>query len=282
MIPRDPGDTGSLALALFHKWVPSRIFMIITVYMDESGTHAGAPNMIVGGYVARLGQCYDLEKKFGMLLIRNGLTYHHTKEFIQRTGEYKGWSHDKQEKFIKEASKIIRKNTLCGFTVTLKHEDYRDFYLSNTRPKKFLLDSKYGLCFRILLSFLPTMVQKSFGNNKIEMHIVLEAGATGVGFGDTERIFDLFKRNTKPEIARIVKTRTVVNKKESRGLQIADMIAYGAFRAEQRQPTLTYYHPESSIDDAAAQVPDKWPVFRLEATPSVLRELKGNICALAL
>jgi hypothetical protein len=277
MIPRNPGDIGSLALALFHKWVPSKVFMIVTAYMDESGTHAGAPNMVVGGYVGRLGQWYHLERKFGALLTKNGLTYHHTKELIHREGEYKGWCRNREDKYIKRAAKIIRENTLCGFIATLKHEDYQKFYLSDHRPKRIPLDSKYGVCFRIILSFLPTMVQKSFGDNEVEMHMVLEAGATGVGFGDTERIFHLFKKDAPREMARIVKTRTVGDKKDSRGLQIADLAAYGAFHAEQCDAGLTYYPPGSTIDDVTNLVQCRSPVFRLPATPAVLQELMDNI-----
>ena len=54
VIPHRPGPTVSLALALFHRLEPERLFVIVSAYIDESGTH-GSPVTILGGVVGRLG-----------------------------------------------------------------------------------------------------------------------------------------------------------------------------------------------------------------------------------
>src|SRR5215831_2982391 len=52
------GPTATLALGIYHSWVPEQVFVIITAYGDESGTHVGSPMQILSGYVATLGQAW--------------------------------------------------------------------------------------------------------------------------------------------------------------------------------------------------------------------------------
>jgi hypothetical protein len=59
MSRRSRGFTANLAMALAHHWEPRKIFVIVTIYVDESGTH-GSPVVILGGCVGRLGQWVSL------------------------------------------------------------------------------------------------------------------------------------------------------------------------------------------------------------------------------
>jgi hypothetical protein len=52
--PLHPGPTGSLSLSLHHRWEPERPFVLITTYLDESGTHGSSTLMTMGGYVGKL------------------------------------------------------------------------------------------------------------------------------------------------------------------------------------------------------------------------------------
>jgi len=273
MIPRHPGPTASLALALFHRWEPQRGFVIYTAYIDVSGGHDGSPCMIMGGYIGRLGQWANLDHKFGALLKRNGLTYHHTKKMIHREGEYAGWSRERASRYINKVGRIIDKNTICGFTVRMRHEDFEKHYQAGDRPRKLRLDGKYGVCFRLFLSYMPRMLDHSLKD--IELHIVLESGDAGIG--DSERIFGLYKKEAPPALANIVKSRIIGDKKDYYGLQIADWGAYAAFQAEQGNPELVEYGLDATLAEAAKLVPYNSPVFRLEATPAVLKEFRDRL-----
>src|SRR5260221_3919698 len=195
--------------------------------------------MILAGCVGTLGKWADFNRKWGQLLKRNDLTYHHTKELMDTIGEYKNWPIRKKQKFITKAGKIGTGSTLCGFTVALKHSDYDEHYVAGHRPKKIPLDSKYGVCFRIFLSFLPMMMKKSLDADELKISVVMEAGAQGQG--DTSRIFNLFKKQAAPEQSQLISSITSADKREVFGLQYADFMAYTAFRAEQDNPDLTDY-----------------------------------------
>src|ERR1700730_13762739 len=41
-----------LCIALFHRWRPGRIFVILTSYHDEAGTHGGSPVTVMAGVMA--------------------------------------------------------------------------------------------------------------------------------------------------------------------------------------------------------------------------------------
>jgi hypothetical protein len=45
-----------------------RLFVIVTVYIDESGTHDGSPVLIMAGWVGRFGQWASFDPKWERLL----------------------------------------------------------------------------------------------------------------------------------------------------------------------------------------------------------------------
>jgi hypothetical protein len=247
--------------------------VIYTAYIDVSGHHAGSPVMVMGGYVGRLGQWANFDAKFGALLRKNNLTYHHTKKLAHGTGEYKGWNEQRKARHVNKIQRLIEKNTICGFSVSLKHADYESHYLNGGIPTSVILDNKYGLCFRIFLTQLSNMFQRSL--DKIELHLVQEDGDPGIG--DSARVFESFKKFASPDLIRIVKSRTVANKKDFYGLQIADWIAFASFRAEQGTPQLTYYPPEATLQEASSLAGYKAPIFRWAITPDVLTEMKKRL-----
>jgi hypothetical protein len=65
--------------------------VIVTVFMDESGTH-DSPVTILAGWVARLGQWAAFDPKWDRLLKRNGLSYFHSKKMRHSNGDFRGWS----------------------------------------------------------------------------------------------------------------------------------------------------------------------------------------------
>ncbi len=121
MIPHRPGPTVSLALALFHRLEPERLFVIVSAYIDESGTH-GSPVTILGGVVGRLGQWSSFDPQWKRLLKRKGLTYFHSKEMRHTQGEFNGWRITQKHDFMGAASKISMKYLEFGFTIILRED----------------------------------------------------------------------------------------------------------------------------------------------------------------
>jgi hypothetical protein len=65
--------------------------VIISVYIDESGTHENGPLMTMAGYIARLGQWHHFDAKWGKMLRENGLSYFHATEIWHGSGDWRGW-----------------------------------------------------------------------------------------------------------------------------------------------------------------------------------------------
>jgi hypothetical protein len=250
-----------------------RGYVIYSAYIDVSGGHAGSPVMVMGGYIGRLGQWQNLDRQFGLLLKRSGLTYHHTRKMFHGNGEYAGWTRPQKIRYINKVGRIIDRNTLCGFTVRMTHEDYEKHFKAGDGPKGLRLDSKYGVCFRLFLSYMPRLLDRSFQD--IQLHIVLEAGDAGIG--DSEVIFASYKKEAPSDLAEMVKSLTVADKKKYYGLQIADWAAYAAFHAEQDGPQLTEYPLDANFEDASKLVSYNSPVFRLDATPAVLVDFRQRL-----
>ena len=75
--------------------------MILTAFCDESGTHDDSPDILLGGYVARLGQVHAFNPCWQRVLARAGLSYWHGTEH---------WDTQAGAKFAPLAHKLVRKH----------------------------------------------------------------------------------------------------------------------------------------------------------------------------
>ena len=226
--------------------------MIVTIYIDESGTH-GSPVTILAGWVGRLGQWATFDPKWNRLLKRSDLSHFHSKTMRHSGGEFKGWTIAEKQAFLAKAAKL-GKTLEFGFTIILGENDYQEHYLAGHRPKEIQLDSRYGLCFRYCLGLIPSLAIQSFKKNDLEISFVLESGH--VNFGDADRIFKKVKKSrqvNEQEIIRTLKSLASGDKINFPGLQIADVVAYNSFQHATRRP-----FPTSALlpDD-----PTKYRVF---------------------
>ena len=278
--PRELGAVGSLALALFHHWEPNRLFVIINVYMDESGTHGGAPLMVMAGYVAKLGQWRDFDELWRRILKKRGLTYFHAKEVWHGENDWKGWSFERKAELADKVTRLCQKRTLFGFSVRLSHDDYKKFYLSGDRPRKTPIDSKYGVCFRICLGFVVEMTAVSLEREDLELNFILEEGHNNSP--DAQRIFAQIRQANIPEISPYLGAFSVLQKKKAFGLQAADSLAYAAYKLEQKNPELTAPIQDGLTAQQGGRIIGvKSPSFRLDANEDVLVQMRNNLFALA-
>lgn len=250
--------------------------MIVTVYIDESGTH-GSPVTILGGWVGRLGQWADFDPKWRRLLKRYGVCHFHSKEIRHSQGEFKGWSIAQKQNFLGAASKLGTNNLEYGFTIFLKEDDYQKHYIAGQRPKEVQLDSRYGLCFRYCVGLISNLAMQSFKRRDLNISFVLEAGHTN--YGDAERIFSKVKKSRVPheqEIVRALQTLSAGDKLAFPGLQIADAIAYSAYQHITRAPLQTvglgHAGPDGYMDEA--KLIQRTPVIHLGLGPMELGQFK--------
>jgi Protein of unknown function (DUF3800) len=275
---RNPGSTGSLALALFHRWEPQRLFVIVTVYIDESGTH-GSPVTILAGWVGRLRQWANFDQQWRRLLKRNGLTYFRSKDMKDSHGEFKGWTINQKKQFSDIAAKLATKHLEFGFSITLREDDYRQHYINGYRPREVPVDSRYGLCFRYCLGLVSNLAMQAFDRHTLEISFVLEDGANNLG--DAGRIFNRVTKSRIPreqQIVQSLKTLTIGKKAEFPGLQMADVIAYNSFHHTTKKPfpTITLDSTDSNYL-ASAKKKDRTPVLHMPLVAAELRRFKQFI-----
>lgn len=244
--------------------------MIVTVFIDESGTHDSGYT-ILGGWVGRLGQWAGFDPKWDKLLKRSELTYFHSKKMRGSQGEFKGWDIERKQAFMGKASALAPKNLEFGFSVTMRDVDYKRLYLAGGRPKGGRLDSRYGLCFRHCLSFVSHHAIDAFKQaDELKIHFVMESGHKN--YGDADRIFNEVKKSRLTNEQYIVETLATItcgDKKDFPGLQIADVGAYSTYQHHTRRPLeLTMLDPFSSMRDAKKL--QKVPVFHFPMEDEVI------------
>jgi hypothetical protein len=235
-----------LCVTLFHRWRPGRIFVILTSYYDEAGTHGGSPVTVMAGVMATANQWHRFETTAARLKRNYGFTVFHSKEFKNRSGAFRGWSIQKQLSLISELGEAANeKNIMEGVMFVLSNREYEESYKGSVRY--FRQDSKYGLCFRNCLLHLILDAADRLGTHKkfseTRLNVVLESGAKGAD--DAKRIFDETRQETERIGLNLLGTLTFASKgdPDSDALWLPDFLAHVTFMrgdSERTQPSALY------------------------------------------
>lgn len=240
--------------------------MIVTVYIDESGTHESGVT-VLGGWVGRLGQWATFDPLWRKLLKSEQLTHFHSKEFRHGQGEFKGWSAERKNRFVDKAQRVSLKNLEFGFVIALPDATYEQHYVAGDRPRRVQLDSPYGLCFRYMLSMIPGLAYEAFPGRKLDINFVLENGHKNAG--DVLRIYEKVKKTPTRNpyelaILEMLGTIEFDDKRKFPGLQVADVNAYSGFRNEMSDTKLAITNLPPGATMKTAKKQRRTPVFRLE------------------
>jgi hypothetical protein len=219
-----------LCTAVAHRWEPERLFVILTAYFDESGTHGGSPVTIMGGVMATANKLARFEVGFDKMRKRYGFQVFHTKKFFARSGDFKGWRREKCGELIVDMAALTENPGFTdGITFELTNEEYEAEVRSEPVPKGVRLDTKYGFCFRFCVSHFVLEMDRRFPKQSNRLHVVIENGHKNVG--DAARIFKEMKAGGFP-----LGELTIAEKDESPPLMVADFIAHMAFKRETGGP----------------------------------------------
>ena len=107
----------------------------IEAYFDESGTHAGAPLLIVAGYISTENRWKHFRKAWAEFLVTHcdGDAYFHSKDRIK----------DSEDRTSRKAVSIIHKSIVVGLAVTMKESDFDDLITPAVRSD---LGDAYDFC----------------------------------------------------------------------------------------------------------------------------------------
>jgi hypothetical protein len=241
--------------------------MIFTSYFDESDTHGPAPNVVMAGIIGTPYQWERFDKRLAKLQKRHGFSIFHATEFKARKGDFTGWTDDQSMALIDDLVALVRDKLTMGLACTLPYDRFMQEYRAPPIPKKMKLDSQYGACFRGCLAHLVDFIQARGPNSRI--NIVLEDGHKNVG--DCVRIFDDLKGRFKRAGGDILGSLTIEEKKSSKPLMIADMLAHTRAKANARSADGTL--PAGALQPFTGS---KGGLHFLEFAPDSLRDLKDG------
>ena len=255
--------------------------MPLLAYLDESGTHGGSPLTVMAGWVGRVERWRELDGKWGALLRRplphrQPLTHIHGKELRDGSKQFKGWPVEERRQLAMAASGMAQEHSLFSISVLLNNNDYDNIYIGADgalRKHRAAIDSKYGVCFRVFLSLVTRILERHEPNETVQL--VLEAGhANG---GAAEEIYSSMQ-NIAPNLARFVSGITYARKKESPGVQAADLLAYPIFVTE-RDGTAEYSDVDLTIDRPLPR--DQTVNYRVPIQRQTLIDIKIGQIAIA-
>jgi Protein of unknown function (DUF3800) len=208
--------------------------MIINSYLDESGTHGQSPISVMAGYAGTAEQWEHFAVDWATLVRRAGVRYIHAVELFKQTKQFRGWKAPDVNALAVSIDDVIASHLQLGFAVVIRSDDYKAIYAAHPRPRR--LDSKYGLCFRACLNFVPSFLASAYSLagpkdlvKETVINFVLEDGHANAG--DVRRLFDLYKSDILPDWAHWVGNLDI-SSEHSPGLQAADFLAYTVYRAE--------------------------------------------------
>jgi hypothetical protein len=258
-------------LAFARRWEPERVLVILTAYLDESGTHGASPVTIMGGMLANARQWEAFEKAFARLKIKHGFEIFHTKKFKKRDGNFRGWTMNQCWALMGELAPLTATAFTEGVTVTLDNAAYEAEYLLGGKPRQLRLDSKYGLCFRnCLLFFVLEALKRTHRGRYPTLNFVLESGHKNAG--DALRVFNETKAELEAKGCDMLGDITFSDKDKCDPLMISDFLAHSTFMMEER--ALAAGMPEGPSPTI--------PVGRKESGVTHLRFKPGGLAELKL
>jgi site-specific DNA recombinase len=109
--------------------------VILTAYLDESGTHDGSPVTVMGGMLANARQWEAFEKRFSKLKAVHGFEIFHTKKFKKKDGDFRGWTTDQCFALMNDLAPMTATAFTEGVTVALDNAAYEAEYRLGDKPK---------------------------------------------------------------------------------------------------------------------------------------------------
>ena len=223
--------------------------MILSVCLDESGTHADSPISVMAGCVGTAAQWKHVEADWAALVAKAGVRHIHAVELFKRTKQFRGWKSEDVDALALSLDGVIARYLQLGFSV-IRDDDYKT-PTARAAPEA----PGEGFCFRGCLAFVPSFIAselKLAGQGALaeltRIDFALEGGHANVG--DARRLFELYKKDALPEWQHLI-GEFDTSTKDSVGAQAVDFLAYAVYRAEllehARRRLTSKHHPTSPM-----------------------------------
>jgi hypothetical protein len=211
-----------------------KLFVMMQAYMDDSGTHAGAPLCTLGGYFGGVTRWKEFERRWRRVLDTYHVKEFHAKRFWaktpagERVDEYKGWSDEKAGRFLNELLTAIANTTVYPFAFGVVAEEWKKIDISQRRFFTGASRShRSGAPNRsIFLAFIVCIFRISFYCKPgIKVNLIFDQDRRNEEWAHL--CLHGLKREV-PQLARQIAELSFADGEQACPLQAADLIAYEA------------------------------------------------------
>lgn len=251
--------------------------MHLVAYFDEAGTHDQSTFMVMGGYLARIGQWTRLSGKWNKHLRRNELDCFHLIDINNRLAaphRYPDWTEERHQRFMETCAKIIDDNTIVGINVRLERTDYENYFQMADKPNKVRFDTMYGLCFHFCVVASCDLAKDHEGSDNFTIDFIVEDGHRHIG--DAQRIFGELRAANIPGISNHLGAMKPASKKKFAGLQCADGNASGIWQladsVEKSAPP-----PNARLEDYRKIAGSRSPLVQYSLNRRLLSKLQRRL-----
>jgi hypothetical protein len=236
------GCVETLTLALFHEWRPSAWFMILTAYLDGSGTEPSAPVCTVAGYLGTADKWKSFDLEWNAMLAEFEIEYYHAVDLHHGKQQFENWPREKRDNLRNWAKSITGRHAICGFSSVLKRADYDKVFKAAPEGPSKKIHNEFSLCFLGCLEAVCRTLSNFVTDKENSITFVLESGDPGKGY--IVNFFDRYKYDLLPHLSGLLHTISFANKKTCQGVQAADYLAHWVHKEEKLEaPWSESYFP---------------------------------------
>lgn len=194
---------------------------MLTVYCDESGTHPESAAVVVACYVSQVRAWERFAKDWPTLLNSAGIEVLHRNKLESFTGEFKSWNNGSRVVFLKEAHRIIKRNTIRGFAYAVVKADFERVMPTVIKDALGI----YGWCVQDCMVAVANWAVRT--GRREPINYVLEKGA--IGIGGARRLFEQVEKTPRLQKRCLLGTWAFAGK-DIVQLQAPDTLAYEMYR----------------------------------------------------
>lgn len=258
----------TLALALFHEKRAEARFMVLSAYLDESGTHDASLSVVMAGFVGTVRRWSNCQKRLRRLFYQYSIEKFHAKDLRLRSGEFVNWSDERIISFTAKFDRIIKSANLdLGLSVSLLKSDFREHYKPNI-ARRSVVRTEYGVCFYVFLGRLLNYLLHN--PEKAPVYFVLEGGHRHSG--NAEAIFHAYKASRSKEQRDLLGSSTFETKECCIELAPADAYATSVWQYDRIGFGSTPRH----TGNPALESPKMMQIMGVEINRGILSNILKN------
>jgi hypothetical protein len=225
-------------LAVVHAYDPEAVFVIFSVYIDESVDDASG-RFVVGGFVGRYYAWKRWEGGVKIFQRESGVQRLHSFELYNELKKLNpNLKKDHLQRYtdglFNNLKYIAAKEMEFGVYGVLRRKDYRSHYLKKTFPKYAVPESEYALCFRSALIATTHILEQQYGEDVSHIHFLMESG--GASKDEMMVVYSRFRQSAPSERMRKALASEVAfidnPDKSHKSLFLADLVARDRRRFE--------------------------------------------------